>query len=303
MILCVALNAALDVTYRLQSVRWHSGNRVTSTAQRAGGKAINAARVLATLGEGVVITGIIAGETGELIRRDLAQAGLHADLLTVTGESRRTVTIVDASAGDATGFWEPGLRLSPGDWERLVAHYRHLLGEATAVILSGSVPGASPDDAYAQLITIAHDQGVPAVLDADGAQLLSALPARPEIIKPNAEELETATGQSEPSTGADLLRRQGAGSVVVSLGADGLLASTPQGRWKAVPPVSLPGNPTGAGDACVAALARTITHLSWPERLAEAVALSASAVVAPLAGDVDLTAYRSFRASAQVEEM
>jgi hypothetical protein len=84
------------------------------------------------------------------------------------------VTIVDASAGDATGFWEPGLTLQAGDWGRMVDLYRCLLGEASGVVLSGSVPRATPEDAYAQLITIAHDRGVPVVLDAEGAHLLSA---------------------------------------------------------------------------------------------------------------------------------
>jgi tagatose 6-phosphate kinase len=92
--------------------------------------------------------------------------------------------------------------------------------------------------------------------------------------------------------------------VVVSAGADGLLALTSAGRWAAKPPERLQGNPTGAGDACVAALARGfVTHASWPERLGDAVALSASAVLRPLAGDVDVPAYHRFRESVRVEEI
>jgi tagatose 6-phosphate kinase len=153
------------------------------------------------------------------------------------------VTIVDASAGDATGFWEPGLTLQAGDWGRMVDLYRCLLGEASGVVLSGSVPRATPEDAYAQLITIAHDRGVPVVLDAEGAHVLSALRAEPEIVKANAAELAAATGQAQPSTGAELLRRQGAGSVVVSLGPGGLLAAAAQGPLESPAARLAPGQP------------------------------------------------------------
>jgi tagatose 6-phosphate kinase len=101
--------------------------------------------------------------------------------------------------------------------------------------------------------------------------------------------------------------RRHAGNRVVSVaeraGGKGI-ASTPEHRWAARPPARLSGNPTGAGDACVAGLARTfISGDSWPERLAEAVALSAAAVLRPVAGDIDLDAYRRFRDSVHVEEI
>ena len=56
------------------------------------------------------------------------------------------------------------------------------------------------------------------------------------------------------------------------------------------------GNPTGAGDAAVAALAAGLAAGgAWPERLADAVALSAAAVHAPVAGGFDAEAYRRYR--------
>jgi tagatose 6-phosphate kinase len=96
------------------------------------------------------------------------------------------------------------------------------------------------------------------------------------------------------------LRRAGAEAVVVSLGADGMLALTPDGELMAKPPRRMTGNPTGAGDAAVAALSAGLARgASWPERLREAVALSAAAVSAPLAGDFDGPAYRELLARAR----
>src|SRR5439155_13127099 len=100
---------------------------------------------------------------------------------------------------------------------------------------------------------------------------------------------------------AGRLRDQGAGAVVATLGAAGMVADTPQGRFRAVArPVD--GNPTGAGDACTAALAIGILQgRPWVELLRDAAAMSAAAVAAPVAGEVDLAGYRRMRRAVTVE--
>ena len=304
MILCVALNPALDVTYTVPGVRWHAGNRVTSVAHRAGGKATNVARVLHALGHEAVVTGFRAGDTGDLIARDLAAAGVAEAFLPLPGESRRTLAVVDTAAGDATGFWEPGPPVPADRWAAFLGHYRGLLTDAAVAVLSGSVPPGLPADAYGILVRAARDAGVPVIVDADGSALAAATAAGPEIVKPNADELRAATGQDDVVAGAADLLARGAGAVVVSRGADGLLAATPERRWTARPPARLAGNPTGAGDACVAALAVGLaTAADWPAQLAMAAGLSASAVLRPLAGEVDLEAYPRLRDSVLVQEV
>jgi tagatose 6-phosphate kinase len=80
--------------------------------------------------------------------------------------------------------------------------------------------------------------------------------------------------------------------VVASLGPEGLLATTRDGRWRATPPTSVRGNPTGAGDSAVAGLlSGLVEHLTWPDRLIRAVALSAATVQAPVAGEFDRGVY------------
>ena len=58
MILTVCLNLALDLTYRVDVLRPHETNRVRDVASRAGGKAVNVARVLDALGHEVVRDGL-----------------------------------------------------------------------------------------------------------------------------------------------------------------------------------------------------------------------------------------------------
>ncbi|MER6985106.1 PfkB family carbohydrate kinase, partial [Streptomyces carpinensis] len=116
--------------------------------------------------------------------------------------------------------------------------------------------------------------------------------ARPDIIKPNADELAELTGSHEPLRATQDARRRGARTVVASLGVDGLVAHTSEGLWRAVPPARVQGNPTGAGDSAVAGLlSGLVEHLPWPDRLARAVALSTATVLSPTAGEFDRTAY------------
>ncbi|MEU6971901.1 1-phosphofructokinase family hexose kinase [Kitasatospora aureofaciens] len=301
MILTVTLNAALDLTYRLPDLRPHASNRVRSVSRQAGGKGINVARVLAALGHVATVTGLVGGATGRSVRAELAEAGLPDELIAVAGETRRTVAVADDR--DTTVLLEPGPEISPPEWQRFLGHYQHLLPGASVVVLSGSLPPGLPVDAYRRLVERARAHGVPAVLDADGPALLHALPARPAVVKPNAHELTAATGSKDPAEGARRLRAAGAEAVIASLGPDGLLALTPEGRWRVRPPGVVPGNPTGAGDSVVAALALGLAGgLPWPERLRRAVALSAATVLAPQAGRFDAEAHHRLLTQVRVEE-
>ena len=294
MILTVTLNAALDITHRVDALVVHGTNRARDVHQRAGGKGINVARVLHALGHDVVVTGLVGDGTGADIRRDLAAAGLRDELAEIAAESRRTITIVD---GDATVLNEPGPIVTPDEWLHFVARFRSRAMDADAVILSGSTPPGWPD-AYARLgaAVRAVAPEVPVLLDASGPALLAGLAARPAVVKPNRAEL------AEIGASPETLRKRGAEAVVVSDGAEGLVAVTGEGTWRARPPEVVTGNPTGAGDAVVAALAAGI-RAPWPQRLADAVALSAAAVLAPVAGAFDRAAYERFRAAVSVEEI
>jgi 1-phosphofructokinase family hexose kinase len=296
-ILTVTLNAALDVTYRVPALTVGATHRPTAVDTRAGGKGINVARVLAALGHETMVTGLVGGQTGAAIRTDVMVAGLREALFEMAGPSRRTVTIV--SDGAATAVNEPGPAVSISDWADFVGGYHQLADRASVVVLSGSLPGDLPADAYAQLI---RATSTPTILDAAGPALLAGLAARPDVVKPNAVELAEATGLTDPVAAARALLDRGAKAVVASLGEAGLVAVTPRGGWRVAPPEVLRGNPTGAGDACVAALAAGFA-LDWPARLAAAVAVSAAAVPCPLAGDVDLATCRRLRPAITVEEL
>ncbi|HEX4813977.1 MAG TPA: 1-phosphofructokinase family hexose kinase [Nonomuraea sp.] len=290
MILTVTLNLALDVTYDVPSVAWDGVNRVGAVHRRAGGKGVNVARVLSALGREVLITGLAGGPTGRLIEQDLRLSGLPHRLCAIAGESRTTLAVCETPAGRhraTTLFNEPGPEVGADELAAFTRLFTSLAADAEFVVLSGSLPRGVPADIYA---TLAGLSPAPVIVDADGEALRHAPGGRPSVVKPNADELARAVPGGAPDAGAQALRGRGAESVVVSMGAEGLLAVTGEGTFRARMPYTVDGNPTGAGDALVAGLALDPAR-PWPERLRTAAALGAAAVAAPVAGEIDRDVY------------
>ncbi|MFC8915865.1 1-phosphofructokinase family hexose kinase [Streptomyces sp. NPDC047821] len=303
MILTVTLNTALDITYKVDALTPHASHRVTDVAERPGGKGVNVARVLAALGHDTVVTGFAGGPTGDVLRALLAPLPVRDALVPVAGTTRRTVAVVDASTGDTTQLNEPGPTLDPAEWSAFVTAYEELVRQADAVALCGSLPPGIHVGAYAELVRRARAASVPVLLDTSGEPLRRGIAARPDLVKPNADELARLTGAREPLRATRDARRRGAHAVVASLGPEGLLAVTPDGTWRAAPPAAVKGNPTGAGDSAVAGLlAGLVEGAPWPERLARAVALSTATVLAPAAGEFDMTTYRETLSRVTVTE-
>ncbi|WP_370949469.1 1-phosphofructokinase family hexose kinase [Amycolatopsis sp. cg5] len=285
MIVTVTPNAALDVTYTVDSFRPGETHRVRSVRQRAGGKGVNVARVLHALGADVRAIATIGGRTGHAFSDDLAASGIPARLVPIAGETRRTTTVL----GDTTTLLnEPGPEVTQAEWAALDRAAQSQ--DPDVLVCSGSLPPGCPADGYATLLS-----GL-SILDTSGDALLAGLKAKPTVVKPNLDELREVTGLADTESAAAELRKAGAGTVIVSLGKDGMLAVTQAGTWHATPTEVLTGNPTGAGDAAVAAIALGLLRRdSWPRILRDAVALSAAAVRGALAGDVDLPYFRRER--------
>lgn len=335
MILVVSLNPALDLTYEVEAADWAGVNRPHTVHVRPGGKGVNVARTLRALGRSVRLVGLAGGSAGAELIELLAGSGIEVAFTAIAGQTRRTLTIVDATHGQTALFNEPGPLVSAGEYASFVAGFQAALDGCDAVVLSGSLPGGVGPDAYAGLIAVARAASVPVILDTSGPALGLGAAASPTLIKPNLAELEHITGRSLVSASAagvevptadgsgalccrsgDLrdtllslveraageLRQSGAGFVVVSLGEAGLLAVSGDGSWLARPGERVDGNPTGAGDAVVAGLADgLVRELDWPELLRHAVALGAATVAAPVAGEFAAEEYERQHRVAKVD--
>ena len=255
---------------------------------------------------------------------DSAHAPAQADPLLrqawtwIDGTTRRTLAVVDANG--ATGLYEPGPQLSAAEVQQLLADVGALLTGAIppieAVTISGSLPGGMSGEDLATLIAAIRETGRPVLVDTSGPGLLTAARAGATVLKPNAEKAMEATGESTALDAARALCELGAGTVVCSLGGEGMLglqlveavdrtAATTVRAWRARLPQALDGNPTGAGDSVVAALASTVLlgRTDLPIALRRAVAVGASAVTRPVAGEIDLELIDQLEPTVTIEEI
>ncbi|RKS75492.1 tagatose 6-phosphate kinase [Motilibacter peucedani] len=304
MILTVTLNPAWDLTWSVDSLAVGGTNRVQQSSGRAGGKGVNVSRVLRQMGAPTVATGVVGGAPGQRLLEDLDSSGTpHRMLVDDSVETRSTLAVRETD-GRVTILNEPG-PVGPAElWARWLSHLDALLHEVALVVCSGSLPPWAPEDAYAVVTRRAHAARLRCIVDADGAALRAALPAGPDLVKPNEEELLRATGGPDVRAAGATALSQGAQRVVVSRGPQGLLAVDSTGTWEARPPALQPVNPTGAGDAAVAALAvGLVAEEPWPDVLRRAVAWSAAAVLHPAAGTVEASAVERLTAATEVRQV
>ncbi|HEY5225127.1 MAG TPA: 1-phosphofructokinase family hexose kinase [Microbacteriaceae bacterium] len=305
MILTVTPNPAIDMTYHVDSFDRGQTLRVDTGISRAGGKGLNVARVARHVGGDAFALTTVGGETGREFEADVIASALPYRLVPVAAATRRSIAIVDAADGSTTIMNERGSALTGPEWrsllsaagEQLAAAARpgHAQGAQSSnrgcLVGSGSLPPGVPEAFYADLVATAAENGVPTVIDAVGPALLNAARAGADVVKPNRAELLETTGRADPATGARVLLDAGAGLVLVSLGEDGMLIV---GKANAAHPLharlprALDGNPTGAGDAAVAAVAVSLAEgIRDPEAiLRRATAWSAAAVLMPVAGTI-----------------
>jgi tagatose 6-phosphate kinase len=298
-IVTVTLNPALHVSYEAERVSRGAANQVSRVSYRTGGRGLAVAKVLHTFGHEVVAAGLVGGASGDVIRAELARAGVATQFTRITGESRRVLEITDATDGTVTTFGEPAPYITTEELGRLAADYRALMADATAAVLCGSLPAGLPAETYGSLASYAAEAGVPVVLDASGSALRHAVGRRPALVIPgdwtgdwagDGTRDPAAVTMPDPGTpaadGAAALVAGGAGAVAI-LSDAGVRAVTAVGEWRA----ELAGqHPQRASrDAMVAGFVPGIALAwSWPDTLAHAMALAASSGPA---GDVDLEAY------------
>ncbi|MGM7699909.1 1-phosphofructokinase family hexose kinase [Microbacterium sp. A84] len=286
MILTVTPNPALDMTWEIDRIEPGGAHRADTGAVRAGGKGLNVARVAHAEGYAALAITTVGGATGAELRAELDASGMPHLLVPVAAATRRSIAWVDRSLGDTTIVNERGISATREEWAQFVATVFEQAAFASVVVISGSFPPGAPEGLLEALIAAAGDR--PVIVDTSGPLLLAAADAGVAVLKPNKVELAEATGLDDPIGGARELLRRGAGLIMLSLGADGMLAITATGILHARLPETLAGNPTGAGDAAVAAVA---TLLDSGERdtetiLRRATAWSAAAVLMPLAGEI-----------------
>ncbi|SDF38041.1 1-phosphofructokinase/tagatose 6-phosphate kinase [Lentzea fradiae] len=299
-IVTVTLNPAIDVTYRVRALRVGETVRVPVVRSRAGGKGVNVAAVVGALGGDSLVLALTATAEPDEFRTGLERLGLPHRLVPALASVRRTVAVV---ADDSTTMLqENGSPAVEGAEALVTAALRDELETgAGAVVISGSVPAGLDPEVPARLARLCAGLGVPVIADVSGPALHAAARSG-AVLMPNSDELAELLSAGP----VEDLVPGGAAAVVATAGPGGATALTARGSWRARPPEVVSGNPAGAGDAAAAALALHLARdghdVDWPAALADVVATSASAVLRPVAGEIDRGARARWIPLTTVEE-
>jgi len=260
MILVVSMNPALDVRMIVGQLNKGEVNRIRLSSNWPGGKGIHVASTARTLGSEVVMTGFLPSLGGEYFIDGLAKEGIKADFINVEGKLRTCISLLEEEHHIETELLEPGCSVAPNNLELLKGRIKELASSCEVVVFTGSLPSGIPSSVYAELISACNELGCQTILDTSGEALKEGVNAAPSMIKPNREEAgELVHFEIEGMEAAYQASRQLAGEktalAVISLGAEGIVVSTPKStRFASLPPIEV-RNPTGSGDCMVGGFA------------------------------------------------
>jgi fructose-1-phosphate kinase PfkB-like protein len=159
----------------------------------AAGKAVNVARVAATLGERVVAVGFAGGPSGTELLVDIATVGIDARFVQTIASTRVCVTVIDQESGQTTELIEEANAVTPAEINAFLDQVRRQ--SCDILVCSGSLAPGVPADIYKQCIDgFAGGTRPITIVDAKGDALRAAAGCRRVILKCNRAEFAETFG-------------------------------------------------------------------------------------------------------------
>ncbi|WP_291635784.1 1-phosphofructokinase [Clostridium sp.] len=285
MIITVTLNPAIDKTVEIDEFKIGSVNRIVSTRVDAGGKGINVSKVIKELQHKSTALGFLGGSSGSQIKNYLDDINIKNEFLSVKGETRTNLKIIDKVNNTHTDINENGPDLVEEDIINIKEKIMEYCTGDSLVVLSGSVPSGTDSCIYGEIIKDIKNKGGKVILDADGEMLMYGMKAGPYMVKPNIDELEKAFGikidsEDKVIETAKKILEYGVKYVVISQGAKGSIFIS-RDKVAKVNGIKVEVKSTvGAGDSMVAALAVAVdNNYSFEESIKLACATSTANVM------------------------
>jgi len=241
------------------------------------GGAANVAANVASMGASCLLVGTVGDDgDGAAIRQELPVARLDGRFVfTVAGRPTTSKTRIIARSQQIVRIDdEVDALLEGADLARLVAAAREALADADALLLEDYNKGALAPGLIAAVMEVARRRGIPVVVDPKYRQFFEYAGAT--VFKPNRRELESALGASvdlqNRNAIPEVLSRLKVDNLLVTLGAEGMLLVTKDGRSLRIPSIARQVyDVSGAGDTVTAWLG---TALAAGASLVEAAQLA-----------------------------
>ena len=256
MILAVCLNPAIDRTSETDFFPAEKVKRVQNSVYSAGGKGVNIARVMKTLGAEALTIGLTGGYTGRFFESLLKEEGLKGSFIRIKGATRINATLVNRASGRETHLVDAGPEVTAGEMKKFRDLFDRMLSDNNidCAVFSGSLPPGAPRDFYSGLIAAAGKRGIFTALDTGGEPLREGIRAEPRMIKPNSGELDGLAGAKLKNTGdrMNFARSLKIPEILVSMGRSGSFLCAGGKILRAGKVKAQPGNSVGSGDALLA---------------------------------------------------
>jgi 6-phosphofructokinase 2 len=258
MIYTVTLNPSLDRVIWVDEIKTDDSIRIRNEEHYAGGKGIDASRVVKTLGGDTMATGFLGSFTGLHLEGLLINEGVTCDFVKIASETRSNVIVFTNKSKEHIAFNSKGPEITPYDLATLYNKIISLIHKPSFVLLAGSLPSGVNPNIYAQLVYALKAQGIKVALDADNEPLKLGVKEKPSLIKPNTYEFARLIGQNV-ETDQEIIQagqqfiQEGIEIIIVSMGSKGMLVFNDSKAYKITPPKIEVNSTIGSGDSAMAA--------------------------------------------------
>ncbi len=192
MILTITPNPLLDYQIFGDFSEDCKGTRVKQMPFTVGGKGINVARMLKTLGRPALALTFAGGGTGARMIAGLRQQSIPGRFVNVEAETRIGINLFAPEKGKHHWWMEDGEELLESEILAMLALIKTEAERASIVAMSGTVPGRQNRDFYLRVLEALDGFKGEIFLDARGEPLKSACRHGGFFLKHNREEaLET----------------------------------------------------------------------------------------------------------------
>ena len=257
LILTLTINPSVDRNIQVDRLVFEDRAYILSRSDSAGGRGMNASRVLHSYGAKTLAIVTSGGTNGERLEKLAAKSGFPVKVVKIASDIRVNLTITDKQ-GLTIKLNELGPPITSEELRSIEKAVESRLETATWLMLCGSIPPGVPTDFYTKLIRLARDRKVKTLLDTDGDALLHGIEAGPSVVSPNQAEAERLLNRAlitraQFMDAALRIKAMGAESVIMSLGSRGAVATDGNQLLEVIPPRVDAVSPLGAGDALAAA--------------------------------------------------
>ncbi len=255
MIYTITFNPSLDYILNVKDFADGVVNRTSRDKYLPGGKGINVSTVLSDFGVETKALGFVGGFVGDEIERLLNLRGIKSDFVRLEGGVSRINVKIKSNSETEVNAQGPDITDK---------HIKELyvkldtMKDGDILVMAGSVPQGADKNIYRDIMMHLGKRRIKFVVDGEGDLLRNTLSSKPFLIKPNKYELSEMFCKEPCSIDeiincAEILRSEGAQNVLVSMGSEGaVLVSADGKRYYSQAPKGLLVNSTGAGDSSVA---------------------------------------------------